>query len=801
MAPEVDPDADLFSIISALPVPAAMVRLVPVPVLRFFNSSFTRTLGYSMEEIPDIETWAHHVLPDPTEREETMARWWAEVDKRRQTGTITPPTEYRITDKWGAARHVLIGFALHGDWLVITFQDITPERKAQAALEAERHRTELTAYALTENMPGGAYTLLRKPGTDRGEFAFFSSKFLEIMDLTLDQALGNPDTVFARVHPDDRQRVLDAHLEAVHHILPFSVEARIVVAGVTRWVRAESVPRTLGDGTTIWEGILVDITSLKDAEARLRSVLEAANAFAWKIDLQAAKTTLDAAWMVRHGYTADDVVQPIDIWLKGVHPDHLPRIQRGLDDLISGALSTATETYMRKVPTGEWVWIRVHAGVSARDDAGKPLEISGVSFDITEEMTERLRAQDAQAELREDLQRAQQRDAVAEIAGSVAHDLNNIIAVISGTTEVLEEHPSDNPTLTNGLERIRKSADLAAALTAELGKLARAIRPRDSHDLRTLLRDGMELLGSARLVRHTVRLTVPDHTLPVWANATDVAQVITALATNACESGAAGQAARVTLAALPAGSAPLDQLPDAGFIPQPGLPVALFTVTDTGTGIAEDLRSRLFRQHVSTKGNQGAGLGLSIVNKILQANGASLWITTEPGAGTVITVAWPCEERSARVSAAPAPIALAHSEPPTQGLLKGLRVLVVDDLQDVAEVLARMLEMDGADSFAESEIAEVKSILSEDPGLWSVLVTDLHMPEMMGDELARFAASLSPPIPTVLVTARPDMVSEQMRAGFAAVLAKPVARSRLAHAVRDATAAAHLLKTAGQLSA
>jgi FixJ family two-component response regulator len=77
-------------------------------------------------------------------------------------------------------------------------------------------------------------------------------------------------------------------------------------------------------------------------------------------------------------------------------------------------------------------------------------------------------------------------------------------------------------------------------------------------------------------------------------------------------------------------------------------------------------------------------------------------------------------------------------------------------------------------------------VLGEAPGDWSVLVTDLHMPGVDGVALARFAASLSPPIPVVLVTARPDVLDEASRRTFAAILAKPVSGAQLVEAVRRA---------------
>jgi len=104
----------------------------------------------------------------------------------------------------------------------------------------------------------------------------------------------------------------------------------------------------------------------------------------------------------------------------------------------------------------------------------------------------------------------------------------------------------------------------------------------------------------------------------------------------------------------------------------------------------------------------------------------------------------------------------------------------------VAEVLADMLEAAGAVAVAISDPEEAAQVLSEAPEVWSALVTDLHMAAMDGRALARHARTLSPPVPAVLVTARPETLGEVPVPEFAAVLPKPVTAAQLARAVRTA---------------
>ena len=706
-----------------------------------------------------------------------------DVDIWALLGTLPVPMVVHELGEGAAARFINPSFTATFGY---TLADVP-----SVAAWAERRENEQTAFALTENMPAGAYTMVLRPGASLAEFAFVSKQFLHMLELTPEDAAGDPMTGFSRVHPEDRPRWLEINAEAFARRQPFSGEARIVANGETRWIRAESIPRELDDGSVIWEGILVDIDDLKRTEQKLTTVLEAARAYTWRRDLSARRSEFDSDWAAFAGHRPGERDMPSDEWILTVHPEDVVQVRAAVAALEVGAVERQILTYRRRIPGGEWIWLQVHAGVSARDADGIPTALSGVSFDITAEMTARARAQEEQAQLREELQRAQQRDTVAQVAGGVAHDLNNLIAVVAGTAEILELQALDQPRLLDGLGRIRRSVAMARDLISELGGLVRPDLPRKAHDLGKLLRDAVELLGQRRIVRHAVRVQLSDGPSPVWANPTEVAQVIVNLALNACDAGTPERPAKVTLTSLPAGTAAPARAPDAGVVPPAGTEMALFTISDTGAGITEEVRARMFRPNFTTKGKSGTGLGLLIVSTILQANRAALWVDSAPGQGSTMTVAWPAAAFDTAPGVADTPRqvdAAAHSDgiAPAE-LLRGLQVLVVDDLADVAEVLAEMLEAAGAVAVAVSDPGEAAEVLAEAPGVWSALVSDLHMEGLDGRALARHAVSLSPPVPTVLVTARPETLGDGPKPEFSAILSKPVTAVQLVRAVHDAS--------------
>lgn len=142
--------------------------------------------------------------------------------------------------------------------------------KPTADGDAVHHeRLHRTAYELTESIPVGTYTMVLPPGGGMGRFSFMSTRFLELTGLDREAAAADPFQAFACVHPDDHAEWVRRNAEVFADKLPFFGECRIIVRGEVRWITAESSPRDLPDGSTVWEGVLIDITDRKRAEEAL----------------------------------------------------------------------------------------------------------------------------------------------------------------------------------------------------------------------------------------------------------------------------------------------------------------------------------------------------------------------------------------------------------------------------------------------------------------------------------------------------------------------------------------------------
>jgi PAS domain S-box-containing protein len=150
-------------------------------------------------------------------------------------------------------------------------------RQAQDALIAAEDLLKKTAYDLTESIPVGTYTMVQPPEGGLAMFKFMSRRFLELAGLTRELA-EDPLKVFDAIHPEDYDEWIAKNVQAFTEKKPFFGETRVILNGELRWVQAESTPRSLPDGTTVWEGVLIDITEQKQLEEQLISEKEKAEA-------------------------------------------------------------------------------------------------------------------------------------------------------------------------------------------------------------------------------------------------------------------------------------------------------------------------------------------------------------------------------------------------------------------------------------------------------------------------------------------------------------------------------------------
>ena len=202
------------------------------------------------------------------------------------------------------------------------------------------------------------------------------------------------------IHADDRP----SFKLALNHVLEganqLCWEGRLRIEATNKFIRLDLDRIETGSRDVILEGVIQDLTEIKELEASFASVLDAAQAYTWRRDIKAGVSQFGVRWAEFAEHQADATSLTNDLWLRRVHPDDAADVCAKVQALEQGQTDHSTLLYRRQLEDKSWVWLRVHAGVSERDEVGTPTALSGVSFDVTSEMEERRRSEATNRELR-----------------------------------------------------------------------------------------------------------------------------------------------------------------------------------------------------------------------------------------------------------------------------------------------------------------------------------------------------------------------------------------------------------------
>ena len=264
--------ATYIELFSALPVPISIASLERGGQIHFVNRALTDAFGYTLDDLPDLNQFAQRSLPNRAAREDALAWWTQTLTKAKYEGTPASPREFQLIDRSGIRRQIVVHPTVIHGLVISAYEDKTAQRDTERALLSAEQQLREEAYALTENIPIGTYTMVLEPGAEMARFRFMSTRFLELTGLERAAAEADPLQAFACVHPDDYDDWVALNAKTFAERTPFYGETRVVVDGHERWISAQSVPRELDDGTVVWEGVLSDLSRQKAAEAALRSV-------------------------------------------------------------------------------------------------------------------------------------------------------------------------------------------------------------------------------------------------------------------------------------------------------------------------------------------------------------------------------------------------------------------------------------------------------------------------------------------------------------------------------------------------
>jgi PAS domain S-box-containing protein len=369
---------------------------------------------------------------------------------------------------------------------------------------------------------------------------------------------------------------------------------------------------------------------------------------------------------------------------------------------------------------------------------------------IAQTERERLIAQAERDASERRLQHARRLESLGELAGGVAHDFNNIIAVISNYTAMtMETLDSPNPApaelaeVRNDLGQVSRAAERAAQLTKQLLAFGRRdITQATVLNLNHVIGDVEQLLRRS-LGEHIHLVTSLERQLwPIHADAGQLEQILVNLAVNARDAMPGGGTLSIETSNAELG---VDDVTDTPL--EPGRHVRV-RISDTGTGMLPEVIERAFEPFYTTKPKgSGTGLGLATVYGIATAAGGDVRLYSEVGIGTTVTVILPAVDSTVTTG----PTAEPATEPVT-GSAPHETILMVEDEDDLRQITSRILTRAGYHVLAASGGSQAIHLAQTHPGQIHLLLTDVIMPKMMGNEVATHVRKYRPDIPVLYMS-------------------------------------------------
>ncbi len=495
--------------------------------------------------------------------------------------------------------------------------------------------------------------------------------------------------------------------------------------------------------------------ALARSERRFRLAVQASGslAYEWHIARGTVEWFGDVDGAL--GLPAGALPRTLDGWERMLHPD-----DRGWVSTTLAAACEAREpfsvSYRMIRADGNVRWWREH-GLFMPGDTPDDAVFVGACTDFT-----------SQRAGEEQLRHAQQLEAIATLAGGMAHDVNNLLSVVTGYGELLRDQLQGRDPGLELLDEVMQAVQRTGTLTRHLLAFSRrqVLHPR-------VVAIGPVVEGLADVLRAVAGPDVRVH-IRAAANAPTVRidpsqleQVLVHLATNAREAMRDGGELHVAVGRAARGDARLE-------------------VRDTGRGMSAELQTRIFEPFFTTKPpGQGSGLGLSAAYGIVQQHGGTITVTSALGAGTTFHITLPATTAPTEPANTTAPVASAPSA-------TGERVLVVEDDAVFALLMRRLLASLGYDVMLAGSVQEAMQHLATTPKPVDVVITDVIMPGGSGLELAGQLAVSHPQVPVLFMSGYTAEQLERTGRGVRsslALLEKPFTQEQLGRAVRDALAA------------
>lgn len=370
--------------------------------------------------------------------------------------------------------------------------------------------------------------------------------------------------------------------------------------------------------------------------------------------------------------------------------------------------------------------------------------------------------------LMEYMRQTQKMEALGTLASGIAMDINDILGIIVGNTELAIDDLSPTSPVQDYLDEIKTASLRARDVIEQL----LSIDYKTDHS-KLLLNIDWAVRKFLKILRPTIpaaidiKTDIAPHLEPILADPTQINELMKNLCTNACEamkkSGGELQVA-VGQERLDQSSPDDDQFPFSNYLK--------IAVTDNGYGIDPAIKSRIFDPYFTTKSlKKGTGMGLTVVHGIVKAHGGTIDIQSTPGHGTTVTVLFPLIDQ--------APV--QEGDPPPQSATGEERILFIDDEVAILKLARKIITRLGYQVETESNPVKALEMIQKKPKHFDIVIVAKNMFRMNGRQFVKRLVSIAPDIPTIISSAEKAVENQGTR-----YIKKPLDRGQLAQVIRSA---------------
>ncbi|MBN2654349.1 MAG: PAS domain S-box protein [Nitrospirae bacterium] len=680
------------------------------------NDAYCFMSGYTKDEIIGMRIKDLDADEDPADtaarikRVITNSSELFEVRHKRKDGSIWP---LEVSATW---------LNEYGGQIICFCHDLTEQKKAQQELT---HSHNLMRYIIDHTNSSVAVH------DKELKYIYASQRYLNAYKINGINVIGKHHY---EIFPDLPQKWRDVHQRALAgEVLKSDRDSYVRDDGSVEWTRWECRPWYEADnsvgGIIVYTEVITDWVlaeeALRKSEKHLTALIAASPLAIISVDLEGNVKSWNSAAERIFGWTQNEVIGKM---LPIVPKDKAYEFDKFRNRIINGAVYTDLEL-KRQSKDGRLIDISISTA-PIHDKNGEIAEIIALVTDITD----RKKIEAERIKLQDQLMQAQKMESVGRLAGGVAHDFNNKLGVILGYTELALSKIEHDNTITDYLKQISTAAQRSAEITRQLLAFARkqTISPRA-----LILNDTID--GMINMLQRLIGENIDLSWLPgkdTWYVMMDPAQldqILVNLCVNARD--AISGTGKITIETA-------NSVIDKEFCSDkpefiPGDFVTL-TVSDNGCGMDKDTITNLFEPFFTTKDvGKGTGLGLATVYGIIKQNNGFINVYSEPGQGSMFRIYLPAYKTAAENT----DDECSKNTKPAAGHEK---ILLVEDEPSILEMTKTMLEMLGYTVLAADSPAKALNLAETHDGNIDLLMTDVIMPEMNGDALAKQIKAIHP---------------------------------------------------------